>query len=132
MPHKSKTTWLLIADGVAAQIYTVTFAPLHLEKLEGGRFKGKHTGSNRPDGHQRQENHFAADVAAYINEAVRRRVLGRLVIAAPPRTLAELRRDLSAEVHGLISLEVPAEWTKLPALDLLEHARKHMAVPADT
>jgi protein required for attachment to host cells len=129
MPQKSKTTWLLVADGVTAQIYVVTFVPLHLETLEGGHFKGKHAGSHRSDSHQPGEDHFAAGVAEYINEAVRQKAFGKLVIAAPPRTLAALRKGLNDEAQGVISLEIPAEWTKLPALDLLEHARTHMAIP---
>jgi protein required for attachment to host cells len=154
MPQKSKPTWLLVADGAAAQIYIVRFAPLRLHKLEGGYFKGKKTRtrdleSDRPgtsfesvggarhaiqrrsDAHQRLEDQFTAHVAEFINAAARSKEFGRIAIAASPRALAELRKDLSAEAHGLVSLEVPADWTKLPHLDLVEHARAHMAVPAE-
>ena len=135
MPQKSKTTWLLVADGAEAQVYIITFVPLHLQKLEGEHFKRKRghvhdLESGRP-GHQRQEDHFTAQVAERINAAARRNEFGKLVIAAPPRALAELRKDLSPEVHGLVALEVSAEWTKLLTHDLLEHVRQHMAVPAE-
>ena len=67
-----------------------------------------------PDWHEIEEHRFARKVAAVLEEFVRKRDVRALVIAAPPRTLAELRRALHADVKDRVVAEIDKDLTNLP------------------
>jgi protein required for attachment to host cells len=70
------------------------------------------------DSRQLSEDRFAADTAAMLN----RRALGNefesLVVAAPPRTLGELRSYYHSELNRRLIGEVPKNLTNLPLPDI--------------
>jgi protein required for attachment to host cells len=66
------------------------------------------------DWHHLQEHRFTERVVAALEDLVRRRDVPALVIAAPPRTLADLRRALHADVRKRIVAEVGKDLTKHP------------------
>ena len=129
MSHNTKPTWLLLADGASAQIYVVTYVPLHVVKLAGGELHDNDVRERHAAAHRDKKEAFAARVAEFVNAAAGRHEFGKLLLAAPPRTLAELRQDLSPAVHGLIGMEVYAEWTKLSMPEILKHLEKHAPQP---
>lgn len=66
------------------------------------------------DWHEIEEARFAAALAADINAAAREHLFKELVVIAPPKTLAELRREWSKETEKRIVAEIPKDYTHHP------------------
>lgn len=73
------------------------------------------------DWHQRAEQKFAAEVAEVVNAACSTGDLKVMVVAAPPRTLAELRTHFSEAVRSKIMAEVNKDLTKHPVYEIEQH-----------
>lgn len=59
--------------------------------------------------HQVEEERFARSIAEQLNQAAREQKFRDLIIVAPPKVLAEIRRDLSAEAHRRVAAEIPKD-----------------------
>lgn len=66
------------------------------------------------DWHDIEEHRFAREVAAAMEAFVRERKAKTLVVVAPARTLAELRRAFHADVKSRIVAEIDKDLTKHP------------------
>ena len=66
------------------------------------------------DFHQLEEDRFAAHVAERINGAAHENGFKEIVIVAPPKCLAEIRRDLSAEAAKRVVCEIAKDYTHHP------------------
>jgi protein required for attachment to host cells len=64
------------------------------------------------DWHEIEESRFAATIAAKINDSARLGQFKHLLIVAPPKTLAELRRRLSEQTRHTLVGEVDKDLTK--------------------
>jgi protein required for attachment to host cells len=73
------------------------------------------------DWHDLEQHHFVRAVSAALEKMVRDRLVKALVIAAPPRTLADLRRDLHGDVKARIIAEVDKDLTKHPLDEIEKH-----------
>lgn len=73
------------------------------------------------DWHELEEQRFAHDVADALARIVRERKVKALVVVAPPRTLAELRRAFHAEVKSRIVAEIDKDLTKQPIYEIEKH-----------
>ncbi len=73
------------------------------------------------DWHDLEEQRFAQDVAEALLRIVRERKVKSLVVIAPPRTLAELRRAFHPEVKGCIVAEIDKDLTKQPIYEIEKH-----------
>jgi protein required for attachment to host cells len=73
------------------------------------------------DWHDLEQHHFVRTVSAALEKMVRERHIKALVIAAPPRTLADLRRDLHGDVKARIIAEVDKDLTKHPLGEIEKH-----------
>jgi len=73
------------------------------------------------DWHKIEENRFARQVAAAMEEIVRTRKVPALVIVAPPRTLADLRTAFHADVQSRIIAEINKDLTNHPVGDIEKH-----------
>jgi protein required for attachment to host cells len=73
------------------------------------------------DWHVIEEQRFAHEVAAALQRIVRDRKVKALVVIAPPRTLAELRRAFHAEVKSRIVAEIDKDLTKQPIYEIEKH-----------
>jgi protein required for attachment to host cells len=86
-----------------------------------------HAGTSRrgaveeTDWHHLEEHRFAERVAAALHEVVRAKQVPALVIAAPPRTLADLRRALRPEVKKRVIAEVGKDLTNHPVAEIESH-----------
>ena len=76
------------------------------------------------DWHHLEEHRFTERVAAALADLVHRRDVPALVIAAPPRTLAELRRAFHADVKKRIVAEIDKDLTKHPVPEIETHLLK--------
>lgn len=135
--------WVLVIDGGAARIYRTTGTSnphqARLEPVPGGVFSrsdpahfGPRPGRNfasalRDSGHgvttheagrRRAEQEFVGAVLAWIGKSDNLAAFQRLVVAAPARTLGEIRAALSPKLAGRVHREIHADLTKLPIKEL--------------
>jgi len=86
-----------------------------------------HAGGNRrgsmesTDWHELEEQRFAHRVAAAMEQLVRTRNVKSLVVAAPPRTLGELRQAFHEDVKARIIAEFDKDLTKHPIAEIEQH-----------
>jgi protein required for attachment to host cells len=73
------------------------------------------------DWHELEEHRFAQRVAAALEQLVRMRDVKALVVAAPPRTLADLRHALHTDVSARIIAEIGKDLTKHPIAEIEKH-----------
>ena len=81
----------------------------------------RRSGVGETDWHELEEKHFARDVAAELEKVVRERKVKVLIVAAPPRTLAELRQAFHADVKGRIVAEIDKDLTRHPVYEIEKH-----------
>lgn len=73
------------------------------------------------DWHELEEQRFAHVIADALQRLVRERKVKELVVIAPPRTLAELRRAFHSEVKSRIVAEIDKDLTKQPIYEIERH-----------
>ncbi len=73
------------------------------------------------DWHDLEEHKFARDVAAVLEKIVRERKVEALIVVAPPRALADLRKAFHADVKKKIVAEVDKDLTKHPVYEIEKH-----------
>ena len=73
------------------------------------------------DWHRLEEHRFTARVTAALETLVRDRKAPALVIVAPPRTLADLRRDLHPDVKKRVVAEIDKDLTNHPVAEIETH-----------
>ncbi|WP_112661573.1 host attachment protein [Microvirga flavescens] len=71
--------------------------------------------------HDAAELAFADEVAKTVNAAYLNATLEAVVVAAPPRTLAELRERFSDGVKKVILAEINKDLTKHPVYEIEQH-----------
>ena len=72
------------------------------------------SGVETTDWHDLEEHRFAQRVAMAMEHLVRERNVKALVVVAPPRTLADLRKAFHADVKRRIIAEIDKDLTKHP------------------
>ena len=73
------------------------------------------------DWHDIEEHHFVRKVAAAMEQAVRAGKVKALIVVAPPRTLADLRNALHADVKACVIAEINKDLTKHPIFEIEKH-----------
>ncbi|MGF7159521.1 protein required for attachment to host cells [Rhodoligotrophos appendicifer] len=76
------------------------------------------------DWHQQGEDEFVRSVAEAINDTFRDRAAGGMIVAAPPKALAELRRHLDPAVTSAVKAELDKELTNLPVNEIEKHVAR--------
>jgi protein required for attachment to host cells len=136
----AKGTWVVLADGEKALICENVGTPqaprLQLRaKLEQDLAPDRELADDRPgrmpdpgigqrsaleatDHHRLAKERFAAEVAKKLNALAARDGMGRLVLAAPPQTLAVLRAELGPEAAHKLIAELPKTLTQHPMAEL--------------
>ena len=80
----------------------------------------------RNDPHEFAEKRFVERLARELNQAALAKQFDRLIIAAPPRALGNIRKALSKQAAERIAAEYDKDFTKSPAPDLAEHVKDHL------
>lgn len=75
------------------------------------------------DWHKIEEHRFAQRVSAALARLVGERAAPALVLVAPPRTLADLRKELDRSVSEKIVLEINKDLTKIPVWEIERHIK---------
>jgi len=78
------------------------------------------------DWHHLEEHRFAKKVAEALERLVRERHAG-LVIAAPPKTLADLRKALHPDVKARVIAEINKDFTNQPVGEIEQHILASLA-----
>jgi protein required for attachment to host cells len=78
---------------------------------------------SQTDWHKLEEHRFATEVAAILERIVRERGVETLVVVAPPRALADLRKAFHPDVKKKIIAELDKDLTKHP----VDQIEKHLA-----
>jgi len=73
------------------------------------------------DWHMLEEHKFVRQVAAMLEQLVRQKKVHALVVAAPPRTLADLREAFHDDVKKRIVAEIGKDLTKHPVYEIEKH-----------
>ncbi|MEY9131056.1 protein required for attachment to host cells [Bradyrhizobium diazoefficiens] len=101
--------------------------PTHLQGSEGpGRIsKAAHSGQRSAveavDWHDLEEHRFARMVAAALEKLVRQQKTRAIIVIAPPRTLADLRKAFHQDVRSCIVAELHKDLTKHPVAEIEKH-----------
>lgn len=72
------------------------------------------------DWHTLQEDRFAAAMAERINRAAAERQFDEILVVAPPKILADLRRAFSAEAKKRVVAEIAKDLTKHPLSEIVK------------
>ena len=108
----------------AEQVFADDNPPTHEQGTDrlGRAFKRAHTnlrsGVETTDWHELEEHWFAHHVAAALEKLVRERKPKVVIIVAPPKILAELRRSFHADVKSRIMVEIDKDLTKHPVSEI--------------
>jgi protein required for attachment to host cells len=76
---------------------------------------------SQTDWHDLEEHRFAHEVAATLEQIVRDRKIEALVVVAPPRALADLRKAFHDDVKKKIVAEVDKDLTGHALQDIERH-----------
>ena len=132
----AKGTWVVLADGEKALICENTGTPraprlrVHVRMAQelaparelvsdrAGRMPdpgpGQRSAMEETDHHRLAKERFASEVAERLNALAAKADMDRVVIAAPPQTLAVLRAGLDAGLARRVIAELPKTLTQHP------------------
>ena len=79
------------------------------------------SGVEATDWHELEKERFAGHVASALEQLVRAGKAQKIVVVAPPRTLAELRHAFHADVKSRIIAEIDKDLTKHPVWEIEKH-----------
>lgn len=110
------------------QVERVLEAPENPQTAQQGTDKpgraygvGQRSAVDQTDWHEIAEQKFAGEVAEALNAVCSDRDVKAIVVAAPPKTLAELRNRFSDAVKKRIMAEVNKDLTKHPVYEIEQH-----------
>jgi protein required for attachment to host cells len=73
-----------------------------------------HSAMEQTDFHQIEEDLFAGEVAEILDKLAQAQDFGELIVVAPPRALAQLRKRFGRAVSSRIVAEIDKDLTKHP------------------
>jgi protein required for attachment to host cells len=148
---KPTITWILIADGARARLYSNSGPGKGIEAVPGGVIEGDHRPDHelvrdglgrtfesvgetrhaiqpRTDPHRELKRDFSKELAAMLDQRLAAKAFDRLVLVAPPSALGDLRAALPAHMKPHIYAELNKDLTKTPAAELPQHLAAVLAV----
>ena len=148
---KPTRTWILIADAGRARIFANNGVGKGLTEVTDGEYEnplpktreigsdkpgrtfdsageGRHAMAPRADWHEQAKEAFAKELADWLKSAHQANAYDRLVLAAPPKTLGDLRAELDPQVAKLVSAEISKDLTHQTPDQLEEQIGKVLAV----
>lgn len=149
---KAKTTWILIADGDQAKVFEHRGPGKGLQVVDGMTFEqealqAREIMADRPgrasaaggagsrsameyssDPVAVRERRFVESVAERLEKALQEGAFERLIVAAAPTALGDLRPALSKTLKETIVAELPKDLTNIPTPKLEAHFAELLAV----
>jgi protein required for attachment to host cells len=110
----------------AERVFTDTNPATHEQGTDrpGRAFSSVGSGRSsvsQTDWHKLEEHRFAEQVAAALERMVRERGVAALVVVAPPRALADLRKAFHPDINKKIIAEIDKDLTKHPVDQIEKH-----------
>jgi len=142
---KAKTTWILIADGAQAKVFEHAGPGKGLRIVEDMQFEqaalqAREIMADRPgnsigsqgarnsggveyssDPVAVRERRFVENVAEQLDRHLQQGAFDRLIVAAAPTALGDLRPAFSKGVKATIVAELPKDLTNIPTAKLEAH-----------
>jgi len=141
---KPKVTWILLADGASAKVFehkgpgqgfdAVSDLMFSQEPLKAGEIMADKPGrsfSSGSDGRSAmeyssdpvavRERRFVERVAGELERKLQEKAFERLIVAAAPTALGDLRPAMSKHLRETIVAELPKDLTNLPTPQLEKH-----------
>lgn len=148
---KAKTTWILVADGAQAKVFEHLgpgkgFKVLEDLKFEQEPLQAQEIMADRPgrsfasagtarsameyssDPVQVRERRFVESVAEELDKQLQKGAFERLIVAAAPTALGDLRPAFSKGLKDVIMAELPKDLTNVPTPKLEGHFADILAV----
>ncbi len=148
---KAKTTWILIADGAQAKVFEHLGPGKGLKALDDLQFaqeplQAHEIMADRPGrsfasaGSARsameyssdpvavRERRFVENVAEVLDKQLQKGAFDRLIVAAAPTALGDLRPAFSKGLRDAIIAELPKDLTNLPTPKLEAHFADILAI----
>jgi protein required for attachment to host cells len=145
------TTWILIADAACAEVLQTIGIGKKLLPVSGFAIErhipagraltserptrthdsvgdGRHGIEPKSDPRRALKRAFAEEIAERLDAAVHAKAFDRLVVAAPPAMLGDLRNCFTRAVRETIIAEIPHDLVKVPHKDLRVHLEPYAAV----
>lgn len=82
---------------------------------------GRRSAVGQTDWHDLEERRFARTIAETLEGLARDKSIPGFIIAAPPRTLAELRQSFNADIKERIIAELDKDLTRIPVEEIKKH-----------
>ncbi|WP_414473902.1 host attachment protein [Microvirga sp. M2] len=98
--------------------------PTHLQGTDRpprAVISGRRSAIEQTDWHELAEAQFAKDTVVALEEVCSRRNVAAIVIVAPPRSLAYIRKALPEALHRLVIMEINKDLTKIPVYEIERH-----------
>ena len=147
---KATVTWILVADGAQAKVFQhngpgkglsavkdLQFEqePLRAQDINsdrpGRRFDSgvnHRSGVEESDPAQQRETRFVQGVAESLETSQQEGRFDRLIVAAAPTALGDLRQAFGDKIKQAIIAELPKDLTNLPTPQLGKHFEDVLAV----
>lgn len=145
---KSKSTWILVADGMRARFFERHPDKKHLSEIEAldrtderpphgrphlerlGRVfdsygLGRHAMEPRTELGETEENRFIAEVIDILSEAFADHQFDRFVVVAPPDILGKFRKAMPKNLENALVETMNKELTVLTTPQLEDYFMKH-------
>ena len=139
-----KVTWILIADGARARLFTnkgrgTGLEPALDQEFIGNKLQSRDLTSDKPgrtfdssgqgrhsmepptDPHRHEQQLFANNLCDLLDEKQKEDSFDRLILVAPPKTLGDLRMGCSKAVTARIAGELNKDLTKTSVHELPKH-----------
>lgn len=136
-------TWVVVADGARARVLTgggkgARLRPAMDHEFIGSNIPSREIDADRPgrsfdsagegrhamepptDPRRKRKADFARSIALFLEAEAKRGAFDRLIIAAPPQALGDLRAELSDAVRAKIVHEINKDLVEAPADELTE------------
>ena len=139
---KHETTWLVVADGRRARIFSARSGDTGLTELHdliGDDRMTRDIGTDRPgrgqeraqgvrhgiepriDWHRQAKQQFAKQVSELVNEAGLKGGFDHLIVVAPAEALGDIRKGLSRHATDRLKSEIEKDLTHFAPHELVNH-----------
>jgi len=148
---KAKVTWILVTDGATAKVFEHNGPGKGLQAVEGLMFEqtplkageimadrpgrsyssvgsGRSAIESSSDPVAERERRFVENVAEELERKHQQNAFDRLIVAAAPTALGDLRPVFSKSLRDTIVAELPKDLTNLPTAQLGQHLDGLLAV----
>lgn len=95
-------------------------------RVIGGSDQSKHGVGEKSEHKEQYAVRFAKEIGSYLDDNLRDKSFGKLILVAAPHFLGLLRKELSKEVEAVISLQLDKDLSNMETEEIREHLPKYL------